>query len=264
MRSSSQWSAISINGDVYLEGFLGLTWFPSDQAKLNLKRYEDQVDNVVKTLTKRHTGWALLKTISDTGQTVSIEPNPTKDQNSTTYAQNAQDAAGKGLEAETCMKDPKGSNEGTGKGTPSRITYSPWQWGSVKGSNSNAGREPDEILFHELVHAMRYAAGKRNSCFASVSGFGEYEELVAVTVTNVYSSEIGRPLRRDHEGFDPLPAKTKLFNDQAKRVEVDLHDPQKFCNWFRKQLENFKKQHPWLTNRLAGYQHIAWNPFNYL
>lgn len=264
MRASKLWPRIFVDGDLFIEGFLGLTWFPSAEAKAARDKWENSVDDLIAALSKKHVGWAVMKALHDSGHTLNIVPNPAKDCNATTYPNSAQDAAKKGAEAEHCSKEAKGSNLGTGKGTSSKITFSPGQW--VKNGQcavGAAGRDGDEILLHEMCHAMRYAAGMRTSCFETPVGFGDYEELVAVTITNVYSSETNRTLRRDHEGFAALPATTGLFS-KGQKVQVNLHDPQVFCNWFRPQMENIARSHRAFASYLASKSFIRWNPFVYV
>jgi hypothetical protein len=265
MRASSLWGAINIDGDVFIEGFLGLTWCPSDDAKRKRDNWEKSVDSIITSLSKKHTSWAVMKALSDSGHTLTIEPNPVVECNATTFPKSAQDAARAGAEAEHCSKAVKGDNAGTGKGTNSKIVFSPGPFAkSGMCSVTGAGRDADEILFHEITHAMRYAVGQRNACFATPFGYADYEEFVAVLFTNVYSSETSRSLRKDHSGYEKMPVTTALFNNKAEKVQVDLHDPQKFCNWFRPQMENIQKYQRTLVKRLADCQHIRWNPFYYV
>ncbi|MDQ3650097.1 MAG: hypothetical protein M3458_07470 [Acidobacteriota bacterium] len=68
------------------------------------------------------------------------------------------------------------------------------------------GISPDETLFHELVHSLRRARTWTTPTnyldhTPLTDGFDNIEEFYAVLVTNIYSSESGRTLRRDH-GYD--------------------------------------------------------------
>jgi hypothetical protein len=265
MRDSDLWSAIKLDGDYFIEGFLGLTWCPSDEAKRNKANWEKSVDNIITSLSKKHASWAVMKALSDSGHTVTIVPNPVVECNSTTIPKSAQDAARKGVEAEHCSKAVKGDNAGTGQGTNSKIVFSPGPFAkNGMCAVDGAGRDADEILFHELAHAMRYATGQRKSCFQTPFGYTDYEEFVAVLLTNVYSSETSRPLRKDHSGYEKLPLTTGLFNKKGEKEQVDLHNPQIFCNWFRPQMENIANYHKTLAKRLADSRHIRWNPFFYV
>jgi hypothetical protein len=67
---------------------------------------------------------------------------------------------------------------------------------------SGPGTAPDEILFHELIHCVRHLRtwGDVNyyRFLRMGNGFENIEEFYAVLVSNMYSSETRRPLRRDH------------------------------------------------------------------
>jgi len=62
----------------------------------------------------------------------------------------------------------------------------------------------DEILFHELVHALRRVSGKRASTrvdFGKGLAFFDWkEEFIAVVVQGVYQSRNRRPVRASHHG----------------------------------------------------------------
>lgn len=263
MRTSTVWPNIKIDGDDLLSGPFGIRLFSSKESERRADQFELDVDRILTDLSKRQSSWAVLRTLSDTRKTVVIEPELEQTCNSTTYPGYAKDASRAGTEAEHCSKEIKGDNEGTGQGTDARITFMPSAW--IKGgcSPQGAGRDMDEVLFHELCHAMRYVSGQRNDCFDTPAGYKGFEEFVAVTITNVFSSETARPLRRDHDGFELMPPTTRLLF-KGQPTAVDLHDPCKFCNWFRPQLENIKKYQRPLVDKLASYRSIKWNPFYYL
>jgi hypothetical protein len=263
MRTSTLWPSIKIDGEDLLSGPFGIRFFSSSESERRADQWELDVDRILTNLSKRHSSWAVLRTLSDTRKTILIEPELEQACNSTTYPGDDQDAARTGAAAQHCSKEIEGDNAGTGQGTDCRITFMPSSWAKGGCSAKGAGRDMDEILFHELCHAMRYASGRREDCFDTPEGFKGYEEFVAVTITNVYSSETTRPLRRNHNGFDLLPPTTRLLH-KGKPVAVDLHDPCKFCNWFRPQLENIKKYQRPLVDKLSSYRSIKWNPFYYL
>jgi len=79
-------------------------------------------------------------------------------------------------------------------------------------ANTNRGLYPDELLFHELVHAFR-GASARFRAFPVNGGLTNYtgtEEFIAVLTTNIYISDPSNGsktgLRRDHLGFGKLEA----------------------------------------------------------
>jgi len=68
---------------------------------------------------------------------------------------------------------------------------------------NGSGISPDEALLHELVHCLRrmrtWSCPSNYLDNSSVSdGFDNVEEFYAILITNIYSSESGRTLRRDH------------------------------------------------------------------
>ncbi len=87
--------------------------------------------------------------------------------------------------------DPCNATGGDNQGglQPNSVEISPQRFNGPSSCfpSGSAGASPHEILLHELVHAARSAAG--------VGTTGAYEEAVAITVANVYSSEMNRSLR---------------------------------------------------------------------
>ncbi|MFL6971977.1 MAG: hypothetical protein ACJ8F2_08675 [Xanthobacteraceae bacterium] len=82
---------------------------------------------------------------------------------------------------------------GTGKGSNVVLFYSPEDW-EHKDSTDGPGFEPDEVLFHELVHVSRDLRGFHTG--RPVEGdFGNEEEYLATTIANLYLSEKGKELR---------------------------------------------------------------------
>ena len=80
------------------------------------------------------------------------------------------------------------------------------------------GGAPAEALFHELIHAFRLVTEKASnrkmysnpflSAAAALKGYQEYdteEDFFTVLITNIFSSETGRPLRGGHHDNEALP-----------------------------------------------------------
>jgi hypothetical protein len=95
-----------------------------------------------------------------------------------------------------------------------RVRFDPVMWAAGSAcsvSNVGPGSAQDEILLHELLHALRRVRGSYDRQPFNVAPdklFDTNEELFSILITNVYMSEKVRPsLRRDHSGFTPLPAK---------------------------------------------------------
>jgi len=100
--------------------------------------------------------------------------------------------------------------KGTGRGTDSAIYFTSQDY--IKTCGLPGGRS-DEVLLHELVHALRMAWGT-NLCLGMDDGFDTIEEFYAILITNIYRSECGyKTLRADHNGKEKLP--DALANDAA-------------------------------------------------
>lgn len=69
------------------------------------------------------------------------------------------------------------------------------------------GSAPDEVMYHELVHAQRGAARIHDptGLSSALSRYTNMEEFLAVVLTNVYiSNKGGGSLRAGHNGHEPL------------------------------------------------------------
>jgi hypothetical protein len=106
-------------------------------------------------------------------------------------------------------------DEGTGKGSDVRIHFTPRIFrnpGGLKAPCDNGGhygRLPEEVLFHEMVHAFRKMSGHdlgRPTEYEPLIDYDNDEEFLAIVMTNVFISAFGRNtnLRADHHGATPL------------------------------------------------------------
>jgi hypothetical protein len=96
---------------------------------------------------------------------------------------------------------------GTGGGSSVRLHFSP----DLPYSNDGVvGSDPDEVMFHEMVHALRMLQGELQAVptGATDDDYDNVEEFLAVLVTNLYMSEKDPhgPLRASHNGFSALRA----------------------------------------------------------
>ena len=99
------------------------------------------------------------------------------------------------------------SDVGTGRGADIVLFYSPEEWRNNASGVAAPSFEPDEVLFHELVHVSRQFRGALTGVPVSdkKAGFGNQEEFLATTIANLYLSEKGKPLR----GVYTIPEKPK-------------------------------------------------------
>jgi hypothetical protein len=118
------------------------------------------------------------------------------------------------------------------------------------------GGSPAENLFHELVHAFRLVTEKASDRKgpSSVPGsslkYPEYdteEDFFAILITNIFSSEMGRPLRAGHDGLETLPVN---LSTDAGFLAVDP---------YRRLVKQFCSDHPEVSERLRQVR-SAFNP----
>jgi hypothetical protein len=221
--------------------------FTIDGAELNgwlaKFKYEQQVKGVLERIAQTQTGKILFTAMKATGRDLTIRPYTTTEEYRTggrdwacnAYAANTDPvkAGEKGkpffADGEPMVTNPRPgtpgvlSGEGKGIDVPVRFSASSYMAGgvcqvigdSVPGS---PGSEPDEVLFHELVHAYAMMSGKyfARPTFGKLEDYGDVEEFFAILITNIYATDPnnpskGRPLRADHVGYDKLdPAQATL------------------------------------------------------
>jgi hypothetical protein len=98
------------------------------------------------------------------------------------------------------------SGVGTGGGTYVSITFTPHMWGPASfdsttiTSTGTAGPQglasnPDEVLYHEMVHASRQMRGVETVGRVDKPYTNE-EEYIAVVLSNIYLAEKGQKLFR--------------------------------------------------------------------
>jgi hypothetical protein len=254
----SEITNIFINGDNYLDGFLGLRWLPSDDAKRKVADYERDVANFLYRYNGIYTSYWILQEIRAAWpKTVMIMPPefgpkdfPKDEDNAFTGTpDNKWDKAMKpGTQSQTCGEDPVGKNSASGGGASLIITFLPRAWSVKDGVGTQGpGSAGDEILLHELIHAMRFMNGQGTRCAACPAGFRDYEEFLAVVLTNVFSSQTNRPLRHDLWGYSPMPK--------------DLTTSQAYFDKYGKYLTPVRDVHPHLFTALKRATGIAFNPF---
>jgi hypothetical protein len=163
---------------------------------------------------------------------------------------------------------------GTGGGSNVTVRFTPQDWDPP--SSSRSLDVADEVLLHELVHALRQARGledntrlvapwpslRRGEGTMSEQRLGRtappgrlsqiyhnLEEYCGVVVTNVYRSECGREgLLRDHLGAGP------------RELAYPLTRPDIFAMIWAKELARLRGEMPDVIGRIASVG-CGWNPF---
>ena len=135
---------------------------------------------------------------------------------------------------------------GSGVGSGSTIFFTPGVGFSHEFTfipTYGPGVQADEVLFHELVHALRSGHGMLD-CGAARDRYDTVDDFVAILFTNIYSSERNRPLRMNHRTFSRLP---KVRSTSAGYLAAYSVEIEELCTSF-----------PQLTHRLSAVE----CPFN--
>jgi len=123
---------------------------------------------------------------------------------------------------------------GTGGGSNAVVWFSSGRW-NPKHPIKSTGYQPDEILYHELVHASRQMRGVMNWMRVN-NGYNNLEEYIAIILTNIYLSEKGQTkFVRDHEGGPVL---------QGAEADNFLHNSQHTDIPPTMVIQNFKDYQP--------------------
>src|SRR6266849_8320418 len=112
------------------------------------------------------------------------------------------------------MKSP--TDPGSGVGSDSRIHFHPIHWSN----SATTVTTPEEVILHELFHAMRQAFGAlRNT---PMPDFKTVEELYSIFVENMYANEKGLPLRADKGPRNRSPDHSMAHNPAFHAPMRDL------------------------------------------
>jgi Effector protein len=109
---------------------------------------------------------------------------------------------------------------GTGRGTNSVIWYTPGMFTEER-RPSGPGWQPDEVLFHELVHATRDMRGVMNDMPVN-KGYDNLEEYLAEVLTNIYLSDKGQTVFSGNHGGSVIlrGADADNFLHNSQKVDV--------------------------------------------
>ncbi|WP_428661438.1 hypothetical protein [Runella sp.] len=147
------------------------------------ERFEKGVLNALLEIMKYNwTGFGIIQYIREIGKPIYIVPVSTQEG--------------------TCAEDRR-SAPGWNGGI--KIAIAPSFVNSVQ---HGPGSGADEVLLHELIHALSIVSGNYQRGMLTVDGFFYHtiEEFIAIVLTNTYISakHKGHSLRKDHRGFSAL------------------------------------------------------------
>jgi NleD-like pathogen effector protein (putative zinc metallopeptidase) len=123
---------------------------------------------------------------------------------------------------------------GTGTGSDSLIEFTP---GVFEGPLMRLpAQAPDEVLFHELVHASRTMKGVKQSAFVN-RDYDDREEYLAIALANIYLSEKGQQaLRADHYTTRLKGKERDNFMDNSQNLNLP---PMKLMDEFKASQPDF-------------------------
>jgi hypothetical protein len=133
------------------------------------------------------------------------------------------------------------------------IWFNPDTWtGPAKAGVDPANHmQPDDVLFHECVHAYRFIRGKGTA--KSMDFFKNLEEFYAVLLTNIYVADLKR--ERDLRGSHRLPFEAL---GAEKRFAAPQLSEKLFYFQFSDEIDDLCRKMSELTTPLSGLP--TWNP----
>lgn len=213
--------------------------FPLSPAQIH--DYDFQVEKLFLEILKRNTGQIIAEGIFASGRSVCVQPYSNKPG------------------ARLCNPQTWGDDHDL-DGFGAWVLFSPDASCHLDPATKDfkPGGSPSEILFHELVHAFRIVTRKASNRVGpslpyvpkeliKYPTYDSEEEFFAVLITNIFSSETGRPLRKDHESVELLPSQLST-NKGFLAIEPYAQLVRKFCI-----------EHPAVSVRIYGVP-SAFNP----
>jgi hypothetical protein len=250
-----------ISGDQYLEGFLGLSWFPSQTARTNADNYESWVNWTLNTVWSRFTGSRVIMTISARRGTVTIiprdaTPDPTKMFERFRPPQDLIcNAEGKPLRPKDAriagtpwFEDGKDypTTTATGLGSDAIIPINPWLFAKLSCGSSVPVNRADFVLIHELMHGLASLSGRMADYEPAPRPFDNLEEFSAIVIGNIYISESG--------GTDLVGG----HHDEI--LPRELMSGQAFYNAYKEPLQRMCANQGQLVRELRNGVNIPHNP----
>jgi hypothetical protein len=186
------------------------------------RKFFDDITGILDNIKIRVVGSALMQPMCALNKTLFIRPYYVDAK----YGLNATtNVLGDTLEStSTGMPNfrPDGSldkGSGLGNGTGAWIEVSPEVWTGVRGKGG-PGLEPDEVVYHEMVHAFRMMTGTIYRMPVN-QGYENEEEFLAIVLTNIYMSEKKAPaLRARHQPPNTALFEPDKFLDNSQNVNL--------------------------------------------
>ena len=214
-------------------------YFTAEQKRKLTEAYEVKVTKQLNKIASVSTGIAVLKEISRSLSAIRIiprlDPSGNDVLNASEYPTDRTLATQRGMPVLCTTPGPAGMGGGLpGLGSDAVVEYwaAIWETGS---SQSGPGTRPDEVLLHELVHAVRDMWGVSHVCSKVGGGYDNVEEFYAILVSNMYMSEQHQAtLRANHGAYSPMKKE----------------DEKNFLKTYHSLIEAFTEDQPFLASQL--------------
>ncbi len=247
---------------------------PPDSVEMSVDGYETDVMLLLSRLRWTWTGWALMMDIWRAAKTMLVIPwsqlpylDPVKKTwegfNATAGSVTFPKLADGPVDVDKIQNAAYNAKNNT------LVRYNPAMWTAdavaqvrfiAKPADFKLapGVQKEEILLHEMVHGLRQMRGTTDfSTPKDQPHFDTVEEFMAIVVSNVYRSEMKRPgLRRDHWGFEALPA-------AQQDPQTFLDQPATGGDSNKSRMLQFKRDNPEFFNDMKKSP-AAFNPFKLL
>lgn len=234
---------------------------PSPGEPWDGRAFQAAVRTAITQIGKTLVGKILLDWI-ERGPNVHVEPHPSRDPHfAETLATNPPDGHRLGAPVHQFTGIPNA--RGTGRPSRARILFTPAHFYRYSPHSPHrerrAGTHVDEVMLHELVHALRCQHGLLDGTpmGGTLQGYDYFEEYCAYVVENMYESELRRWLAGSHRAGVVLEHLTWPWADTTSHPEVELE---------REQVRLFATQMPLFTSELRDIAPAVcpYNPFRWM
>lgn len=198
--------------------------------------YEEQVRTIlaVDLLNGSRTGRVVIEAIwRIQGRFMRIQPWMARETNAEAVPLHEPDSFAPGAEL---LQFPRGTHRagprqfGSGVGTSTVVRFTPQMFAMGAGGlrRISFGDDQRAVLLHEMAHGLRQMRGRERGR-AMPGGLENEEEFFAILVANIFASEKGLALRRDHASGVLTNAAAWLVGVHLSRIQNMRRDLPDVC-----------------------------------
>jgi len=211
--------------------------------------WERKTQDVLRAIEGTRVGGVLIKLVNGTHRSLTIRPLAASLLGATRAAANQ--PAHAGAAGQQVKPGQPQVADGLGSGVTLWFDPDTWSGSASSGVDPSNHMGPDDVLFHELVHAYRFMRGK--AIGKRMDFFENREEFYAVLLTNIYVADMNR--LQDLRGSHRLPFDTLGFQQQFMAPQ---RSDKLFYFQFTTEIDELCTTMPELTKPIEGLP--TWNP----